>query len=197
MHLTETLPRERLVLFGCAHVAPAIETDHQPGKKGLATYERRIARHHTTPARETSTNFREELCDGLIIDVVQKAKCKHDVISFRWIKGEISNICDDEFAAAAVSATGIRYISGIVVDSDVTRDRKMVEYTRRSAADFENSITGPCANKLLDQLLPGTPGADGHLTCIVNARDGEQAPRSLLPLTLRPRRSFHSCPMSV
>jgi hypothetical protein len=42
--------------------------------------------------------------------------------------------------------------------------------------------------------LPGTPGADGHLTCIVNARDGEQAPRSLLPLTLRPCRSFHSWP---
>src|SRR5215469_3510731 len=97
-HLTETLLRERSVLFGCAHVAPTIQTDHQPGKKRLATYECRIARHHTTPVRETSTHFREELRDGLIINVMQKAKCKHDVISFRRIKGEISHVCDDEFA---------------------------------------------------------------------------------------------------
>lgn len=183
MNLTETLPRERLVIFGCAHVASAIETDHQPGKKRLVTYECRIARHHTTPVRETWTQFREELRDGLIIDVMQKAKCEDDVISLRRIKGEISHVCDDEFAAVAVSATCVRYILMIVVDSDVRRDRKMIEYTRRSAADFENTITGPCSNELGNQPLPGTPGADGRLKCIVYAGDGKQAPRSLLPFT--------------
>jgi hypothetical protein len=196
MHLTETLPRERLVLFGCAHVTPTIETDHQPGQKRLATYECRIARHHTTPVRETSTHFREELHDGLIINVMQKAKCEDDVISLRRVKGEISHVCDDEFAAVAVSATRVRYILMIVVDSDVRRDRKMIEHPRRPAADFENTITGPRSNELVNQPLPGTPGAGGRLKCIVYPGDGKQAPRSLLPLTHHPCRGSHSCPLS-
>jgi hypothetical protein len=85
----------------------------------------------------------------------------------------------------------------IVVDSDVRRDRKMIEHPRRSAADFENTITGPRSNELVNQPLPGTPGADGRLKCIVYAGDGKQAPRSLLPLTPHPCRGSHSCPYHI